>query len=269
MKKLLLVAAIATLPIISFAQDGIRGLPKAGAFSVTPEFGVDVIDNSKYSSAYSETLAGAGTYLGRAATAAVTFSSTAQNFDQVFDRALNYGASFNYGLSDSTELFGRFKYTHADAKDFDALNVSAALTYGGVVLAGASTLKGKMSDFDSYGFEVGSRFFFNNDSAFKPFIAPSLGMTRVSSMDLEKLTFNGSNVLANSAKFYDATWTYNLGVGVGFRYDISKNIAAGLETGYRYQSSLDSNHSDLGRASMNNKGERSFIPLTAGLNISF
>ena len=115
MKKLFLIAAIATLPIISFAQDGIRGLPKAGAFSVTPEFGVDVIDNSKYSSAYSETLAGAGTYLGRAATAAVTFSSTAQNFDQVFDRALNYGASFNYGLTDSTELFGRFKYTHADA----------------------------------------------------------------------------------------------------------------------------------------------------------
>jgi hypothetical protein len=266
MKYLISIATLLILPISSSAQDFIRSLPKVGGFSLTPEFGVDK-DNSKFSNTYRESFTGAGTLFGQSLNATVTFNVASQDFNDVFDKALNYGASLNYGLSDSTEIFGRFKYTRADAKLFDAMNVNANVTFGGVTVSGSDSIKGKMDDYSSYGFEVGSRFFLDTKSAFKPYISPSVGITRVDDLNVQ-LSYNGSNI-GSALKFYDSTWVYNLGIGAGFRYDISQNIAAGLETGYRYQSSLDENNADLGSSGINNRSKRNYIPLSAGINISF
>lgn len=247
----------------------IRSLPKNGSWSVTPEFGTELGDNGLFTNSTSQSVGASGTVAGKTLSVAVTVSSQGRDFKDVYKDAYSAGASFNYGLSESTEVFGRLKYTEAKANEFDAANVNVAVTWGTVAVGANATVQGKLSNYNSWGFEIGGRHFFSTKDAFKPYIAPSIGFTKVDDIDLEYLKFGGTNITTRASKMYKSTLAFNLGIGIGFRYDLSKTTAIGVETGYRYQDKLKANDDDLGSYGVNRSGKRSFMPLSVGVNIAF
>lgn len=247
----------------------IRSLPQQGAWSVTPEFGAELSDNGSFISAGSFRQSAAGTLWGSTINAAVTLSTDARDFKDVYKDAYSLGASFNYGLNEATEVFGRVRYTEAKAKEFNALTANATVTWGGATITANGTAQGKLSDYSSWGLEVGSRYFFSTKDAFKPYVSPSLGFTQVDKINVEYVRFNGTNLFSSPIRMYKSSWAYNLGVTVGFRYDLSKTTAIGVETGYRYQDKLKADDTDLGSYGANRSGKRGYIPLTVGVNIAF
>jgi hypothetical protein len=247
----------------------IRSVPQKGMYSITPEFSVETSDSGKFVDSASITYSASGVYAGVNVSAAATLSTQAKNFNDVYKDGTSVGASLNYGLNESTEVFGRVRYTEATAKEFDVLNVSAAVTVGAQTLTGAGNFQGKLSDYKSWGGELGVRYFLSTDSAFKPYVAPSIGFAQVDEINLQYMKFRGGDVFSRPLKFYGASNSYTVGLGVGFRYDIAKNVALGVESGIRFQDSLSANNADLGTYKANGSGQRTYIPVTIGLNIGF
>ena len=267
---LLAIAAAIAPQVFGQSVAQVRALPRSGSFSITNEYSKETSDKGAFLDSASVTRTAAGTFAGRALSAAATLSTQARDFKDVHKNADSMGLNLNYGLSNNTELFGRLRRTNADGKEFDALNVSAAVSLGGVQLAGANAaLQGKLNDYKSTDLDIGVRYFFPTDTSFKPYVAPSVGISRVDAIQLQFLSFRGTNTLARSLNFYNASNAYRYGLNVGFRYDVARNVAIGLETGLQYQQKLSANSEDLGDYKTNSSGKRSYIPLTIGVNIAF
>lgn len=271
MKKTIAVLGVllAAGLVAPLASAQVRSLPQKGAFSVMPEVSLEFSDTGAVVDDASVTYTAAGTFAGRAVSAAATISTQAREFKDVYQKAQAFGMNFNYGLSEKTELFGRARLTNASAKEFNGANVSAAIALGGVALTANATLQAKLADYKSVDLDIGVRHFFSNATDFKPYFAPSIGIAKVSAIDLKTLSFGGTDLLSGPKKFYDASSVLRYGFGIGFRYDIAKDMALGLETGIQYQEKLSANSSDLGTYKANNSGKRSYIPLTVGLQIVF
>ena len=252
------------------AQPGsIRDLPQAGKVALTPYGGTEFdIDGTVFGAA-SESLT--GTFLGGALSTTVTFSADEQSFSDVYELPMVFGFGFNYGLSKTGELFGGFRYTRAEAKEFDALGVSANITFAGVaVLSGSGRITGEFDDYKAFGGEIGYRHFFLNTKSFTPFVSGALGFKKTQDINLD-LSFNGASLL-DDVKFYDDAFTGTAALGFGFRYNVSQGVTLGVETGLRFEGSLSEDDTDLtGGGSfenINDDGDRLSFPLLVRLNIA-
>ena len=268
-------AAVFAVAVMAFAteaasQQGLRQLPSEGKFSVSPMVGTSFTVGGDFVNAAEETFAVAGTIGGAAFSANIGFNTEERDFDDVYDRPIVVGLGLDYGLSDSGEIFGSFRYVHAGGDEFDALNVTAAGTIDGTAFAVAAVLTGEFDSYDEFGVDVGYRHFLNPGQKFRPFVSVSAGLKHVDDIDLD-LTFAGTPV--TKIKFFDSAITYAVGLGLGFRYDVAEGVAFGLETGIRFEGDLDDDDTDLAGLgsfeNINDDGDRLEIPLMARLTIQF
>ena len=236
-------AVVFAVGVMAFAteaasQQELRQLPSEGKFSVSPMVG--------------------------------TSFTVGGDFDDVYDRPIVVGLGLDYGLSDSGEIFGSFRYAHASSDAFDALTITASGTINGTAFAVADVLTGEFDSYDEFGFDVGYRHFLKPGQKFRPFVSVSAGLQRVDDIDLD-LTFDGTSV--PKIKFFDSAIIYAVGLGLGFLYDVAEGVAVGLETGIGFEGDLDDDDTDLtGLGSfknVNDDGDRLEIPLMARLTIQF
>ena len=190
------------------------------------------------------------------------------------------GLGFNYGLSSHEEVFGNFRYTHADSEKFDAITLDAAASLGSTALSASAIVDGKFDDYNAWGLEGGYRYFYNAVSfknlpgTLHPFGSVAIGFKRVDAIDLD-LTYNGAAIDSSltGIKYYDDSFTATGGMIAGFRYDISPRIALGFETGIRYEGDLSEDDTTISGAGsfaeVNDDGNRWSIPVRAGLTIRF
>lgn len=262
--------AIMTFATEAASQQGLRQLPSEGKFSVSPMAGTSFTVGGDFVNAAEETFAVAGTIGGAAFSVNIGFKTEERDFGDVYDQPIVVGLGLNYGLSSNGEVFGSFRYVHAGGDKFDALNVTAAGTIDGTAFAIGAVLTGEFDSYNEFGVDVGYRHFFNPGQKFRPFVSIGAGLKRVDDSDLD-LTFNGTSVA--KIKFFDSAITYTVGLGLGFRYDMAKGVAVGLETGIRYEGDLDDDDTDLtGLGSfenVNDDGNRLEIPLMARVTIEF
>ena len=128
-----------------------------------------------------------------------------------------------------------------------------------------------MSDYEAYGVEAGLRqysapFNFPVVNSIRPYVEGRLGVSRVSSIDLEDTQLGGAVFSAEDIPFYESSWVPTAAGLVGVETPLTRYSTIGVETGLRYQGALESDTSVLGAGStlggLNNNSSRLSIPLT-------
>lgn len=264
------------------AANSVRQLPEKGKFSVTPEVGTFFNRDGKYVNGDATTgIVGDSGFPqigGIVVSPGLRAKAENQGFDDVFDTPLSVGLTLNYGLSSHSEVFGRLQYTQASAQKFDLLTfrtagfINAGPVNGNsppiapIPVAVGDVVRGEFDDYEEYGLDIGYRYFFKSDNRFKPFASISGGVRFVDSLKLDYIAPTGESI--GKANFYDDSTVFAMGIGVGFRYEVSPTVAFGIESGVSYQDKLDDE--DLGGGGLgglNHGGDRLQIPLYVGLNI--
>ena len=264
--------------VLAQSQAGPRSLPRPGGWTLTPEAGTELSNSGKVISGAAESVTAAGNLFGGVVSATINFSANTQKFRDVYDRPLSAGLGGSYGLTNDSEVFGRFRYTTADARDFTALNVNAAVTFNGVaILAGNGSLTGKMNDYNETLIDLGYRKFFRHDDMIKPFLldmikpflSGSVGFQRNNGLDLD-LSYRGVAVL-NDVKLYKSSTVPSVALGIGAIYDIGGGASLGVETGYRWAGKIKENDASLtgGRSfeGINNNFRRYVVPLMISVRV--
>jgi len=240
---------------------GVPSLPSQGHFSVTPEVGTAFNVGGEFIKGDSQSWN--GTIAGQAATANVVV--TGRSFSDVYDDPIVAGLSVGYGLSDHDEVSAVFRYEHASAKSFTAMSING--TVGGTTFTNQD-VNGKFNDYNEYGLEGNYRHFFalGSTKSFHPYVGGLIGVKRTGDVDLD-LTGASGNAVLSDVKFYKAGFSWSSGLEMGFRYDVTKNLALGLETGFRIEGNLEQDNSDLSK--VNSGGNRWDIPVQVGLTYKF
>lgn len=263
------------------AQSNIRSLPSAGKWSVTPEIGTsfnldgDFVDGESTSYQASTVVGGPcdkqtpnGCFLGFVVTGSFDGRVVSQDFDDIYDPDIGLGISFNYGLSDYSEVFGRVRYTSFSADDF---TIAVAETGGSLIVDGTpiafgagTEFEADMDDYEELSLNLGYRRFFEGGNGFHPFASVEAGVAFVDDIAM-KVSSSGGDI--GKSGFYDDSTVFNGGIGVGFRYDMAENMAIGAEGTIRYIDDLDSDSDVVG--SENSGDSRLDLAIAVGFTWAF
>lgn len=281
-RQIIYLLSIAFFSFNATAASNVRQLPEEGKFSITPEAGTFFDRDGKLVDGdFTSGVVGSSGFPqigGIVVSAGLQAKAEDQDFDDAFNTPVSVGFTLNYGLSSSSEVFGRLQYIQASADKFDLLTFrSAGFINSGPVngnppaiapvpVASGDIVRGEFDDYEEYGIDIGYRYFFTTDNHFKPFASVNGGLRFVDSLKLEYFAPTGESI--GKARFYDDSTVYSAGIGIGFRYEVSPTVALGLETGLSYQTKLDDENLEGGGLDdLNDGGDRWQIPLYVGVNI--
>ena len=132
-----------------------------------------------------------------------------------------------------------------------------------------NNLTGALSDYQSYGAELGLRQYFRPRSggglvkSFRPYVEGRLGATQIDDISIQGAAVNGTTLPGGDIAFYDSGWVGSAAGLIGVETPLTRYSTIGLETGVRYTQSLDSTRSTLPPqiAGSNNSGGRTTIPV--------
>jgi outer membrane protein W len=240
-KTLLAAAALAAIVPAAASAEGI-----AGRWSVSIQGGTDVEVNGDVHDG------GSGTVL------TLPTSVEARSFGDVYDPGFRAQASIGYGIGPRSEVFLRGSYYQMGSQ---TLQVG---TVAGLVL------NADFADYTEWGTELGYRYYFNADRAFKPYVAGVAGLRFVSELP-STFSVPAAGVVLSDVPFYDSSTVGVFGGDLGFSYDLSKSVSLGIEAGLRYQTGL----SDLeglagtGLETINDVGSRWSVPVLATVTFRF
>ena len=161
-----------------------------------------------------------------------------RDYDDVYSDWWNVQGEVGYVLTNHIELFGNFRYTHADSK----IVTGSALDFGFFDLDFVS----KYGDYNSYGGELGLRYFFlDKEARIRPYVSISGGATYVDAIGLKvKSDVFGSDFTAYDGPFYDGTIVGTAAALVGIEFQVVPcKFSVGIDAGIRWNSGLDGNDS--------------------------
>ncbi|MEP1231532.1 MAG: hypothetical protein ABJG88_12725 [Litorimonas sp.] len=180
--------------------------------------------------------------------------SAANAYDQGWRAEL--GGS--YALTPNRKVTATGFYSEADGNTRDIGTING------------ETLTGRLSDFQSFGAEVGLRQYFRPRAvpvvnSIRPYVEGRLGAARLSSVELENAQLGGAAFGAGDIDFYDSGWVGSAAGLVGVETPLTRYSTIGLETGIRYTQRPGSDNSDLEPGNplrgANNGGARLSIPV--------
>ncbi len=235
-----LAAAAALVPSAARAQ-GIEG-----RWSLSLQGGTDIEVSGDVHDG------GSGTVL------ALPTTVEAKSFADVYDPSFRGQASIGYGIGPRSEVFVRGSYYKMSS---ETLQVG---TVAGLVL------NADFADYKEWGAELGYRYYFSADQAFKPYLGIAAGLRFVSELP-STFSVPAANVVLSDVPFYDSSTVGVFGADLGFSYDLGESVAFNVEAGLRYQTGL----SDLeglagtGLEPINDVGSRWSVPVLAGLTFRF
>jgi opacity protein-like surface antigen len=190
----------------------------------------------------------------------------ARSFEDIYGEAATFGVEGAYGLGGGLELIGALRTIQADEGQ---VQVGQAFV---PALSASLPVIGRFGEFQALSLEGGLRQHFDMGSGFTPYLGARVGVTQV---DAIRASFTvpvpagvgaePNDIVLNAVRFYDDSTAFTLGLDVGANFELAPGFNVGVETGLRYQSSLEDDDRDiggLGLASINDEGDRLFVPLT-------
>lgn len=180
------------------------------------------------------------------------------SWNDMYDRGVRAELGGSYALNPNRKVTATAFLENADS--------SGSQDWG--QLAPGQNLTGALSDYKSYGAELGLRQYFTPQrnvpliKTFRPYVEGRLGATNIDDISIQGASINGSAPLADLA-FYDGGWVGSAAGLVGVETPLTRYSTIGLETGVRYTQGLDSSRSTLPAqiAGSNNTGGRTTIPV--------
>ena len=187
-----------------------------------------------------------------------------RSFDDIYGEGLNIGAEFAYGMMTNGEAFGSIRYMKAD---------EGKVQVGGAFVTAQNTtlpVYGTFSDYEAWAIEGGYRQYFG-DGPLKPYVAGRLGAVFTDKISATFEIPDGGITIAN-APFFDKSTSFTAGLDIGVSYAVSDMMTLQAETGIRHITKLEDDDSaigGLGLASINNVGERTYVPFTVRARFAF
>jgi hypothetical protein len=203
-----------------------------------------------------------------------------RDYDNTFEGTYNIQGEVGYVLTNHIELFGTFRYTHAESKivtgsvsDFGFFDLEYVSQYG---------------DYDSFGGELGLRYYFlPKDAKIRPYVSVSGGAAFVDSIGLRADSeFFGTNITFYDDSFYDDSIVASISGLVGVEFNVTCHLAVGIDAGLRWQSELEDDDAGFDRAiansnsnterltfqrlkDINDEGSRITVPVTVYAKFRF
>jgi len=147
-----------------------------------------------------------------------------QEYKDVYKTGWGVTGGVSYDVAPRTTLIVQGFYNEADSKN-DTLLVGTA--------NGATPVSGTISDYKSFGAEIGFREYLNNyDGGLRPYISGTVGASYVEGIDLR----GAQNVVT---PIYNGNWVPTASGLVGVEMPISHRAALALESGLRYEGKRD------------------------------
>jgi len=184
------------------------------------------------------------------------------SFSEAYRPGIRGELGGSYALSPNRKITGNVFYEEAES---DGL-----LNLGTVGTAAPRTLFGTLSDYESYGGEIGLRQYFAPRRGgrivgnIRPYVEGKLGATRLNDIDLEGANLDGDPLPAE-IPLYRSGWVGSAAGLVGVETPIARYATIALESGVRYTQSPRSDNSvltgDSPLAGINNGGGRVSIPV--------
>jgi len=146
-------------------------------------------------------------------------------------------------------------------------NSSGDLNWGTV---GGQALTGSLSDYKSYGAEIGLRQYFHPRrglilKSVRPYVEGKLGAVHLDDVNIQNSQLGAAPFAAGDVPFYESGWVGSAAGMVGVETPIARHATLALETGVRYTGSPKSDTSVLAAgfpiAGSNNGGSRTTIPV--------
>jgi hypothetical protein len=206
------------------------------------------------------------------------------DWNDAYDDAWRIQGEVGYALTQHVEVFGLFKYAHADA---NGRTTGSRVFVDG---SGPLPLSSTFDDYSAWGGELGFRFYFTPRAAhFRPYVSVSGGATHVDSIDIETradlATIGGpADFLVYKGGFFNDSW---VGAGtalLGAEFTFACHWAIGVNGGVHYETRLDQNDDDFRdfavigldavprrhfRDANNDAGDRWTAPVTGYLKFRF
>jgi len=135
---------------------------------------------------------------------------------------------------------------------------------------GGQALTGSLSDYKSYGAELGLRQYFAPRrgmilNSVRPYVEGKLGAARLDDVRIQGSELGGATFSATDVPFYESGWVGTAAGMVGVETPLTKYSTIALETGVRYTQGPKSDNTVLAPgfaiAGTNNGGSRTSIPV--------
>lgn len=188
------------------------------------------------------------------------------DFNDAYDVAF-YSIEAEVGrvLTDRVEVFGQFKYAASASNKW--IHDAGKIDVGTV-----NFLAIRFDDFNSYGFQLGARYFFlPKDALLRPYVSIAGGASYVDGISVETAVEPTTTVISRS-HFFDDSWVGTITGLVGIEYSVNCHLAVGINAGIAYSSTLSEDDSDLQGpvAKVNNDvGDRVYCPVAAYVKFRF
>ena len=182
------------------------------------------------------------------------------SFGDAYETGVRAELGGSYALAPNTKvsLLGHYEQAQSDgAQDWGTI--------------GGENLTGALTDYKSYGAELGLRQYFKpvNGVVFnsvRPYVEARAGASRVNDIGVVNTQLGGATFSATEVPLYKDSWVGTAAGLVGIETPIARYTTIGLETGVRYQGGLKSDTSVLAAGSplggLNNNRGRVSIPVT-------
>ncbi|GHU03614.1 hypothetical protein FACS1894205_0450 [Alphaproteobacteria bacterium] len=245
-----------------------RSLPVAGRWRLSPQIGFDATIGGGFVDSVGGTAPPAASFLGRPLGGGMDVSVSELSFGDSFNTPFHIGIELGYGVNAVSEIALGVRWTHAGAKDVTLAKIQGNGTMGGAVINGAKTVTGRFDDYQDFGVSGLYRRYFMQSGAFHPFFFGVAGLNYT-----PKIQFSADDpsLGVRDVTFYDSGWIWSVGLGLGFRWDLSRSVSFGLEAGLHYASPLNrrTENDPNAIAGFNRSGERFSLPLTMSALIRF
>lgn len=187
-----------------------------------------------------------------------------RSYDDIYGEAFNLGVEATYGVSADAEAFGSVRYVKQD---------EGTVQVGGAFVPALTTtlpVFGTFGDVETWVVEAGYRQYFGSGNV-RPYVAGRLGAAFTDDVNA---TFEipDADILIADVPFYSGTTSLTAGVDLGVSWRVSDAVTLQAETGYRFVGELDGDDSaigGLGLASINDVGDRTYVPLTVRAKFAF
>lgn len=235
-----------------------------GRWTVSPEIGVEFPAGGDVHGGVDAPVADLGALNPDLAGVSATLEVESRSFDDIYGDALSLGAEAAYGLNDSAEIFGGVRYVKAD---------EGRVQVGGAAVPALNTtlpVFGTFSDYEAWAFEAGYRQYFGS-GAFRPYLAGRAGVVLTDAINATFEVPDAAIVIPDAA-FYEDSTSFTAGLDLGVSYALNDRVSLQAETGIRYVSGLEGDDSaigGLGLGSINEEGERTYVPVTVRARFVF
>lgn len=180
----------------------------------------------------------------------VSQRSPALEWDDVYDTTWHIRGELGYALTQHLDVFGAFNYAHADANDFQNWGAFSVSTF---FVSASVPLRVRFDDYNSYGGELGFRYYFlSRQARFRPYVSLSGGASHVDNIDITAIADASSvggpaDVPYFQGPFFESTWVGTGTALLGLEANLTCHWAIGVNGGAHYQTRLDQDDSELRR----------------------